>query len=166
MRAVLDQHAFRGEFVADAVGRGEVLAFARRSALLELLLDPRRIDVGIAALEPGLRVLLQTTLTYMLAALVLPDFFGEQTIDLRAHYFAHRTLFFGLFVLVLLTSIGKEWMLYRKWPDRVDLGFQLGFLAFCLAGALVVREWYHKVFCLIGAGAFVAYIAVLFVHLR
>lgn len=111
-------------------------------------------------------VLLQTTLTYMLAALVLPDFFGEQTVDLRAHYYAHRSLFFGLFVLVLATSIGKEWALYRKWPDRIDLAFQSGFIALSLGGAFIAREWFHKLFCVIGAGTFVVYIAVLFGQLR
>ena len=111
-------------------------------------------------------VLLQTTLLYMLAALVLPDFFGDGTVDLRLHYFAHRQLFFALFVAVLTVSIGKEWVLYRKVPDPIDLTFQLSFMAFAVAGTLTSREWFHKLFCLIGVLTFVAYITVLFAHLR
>src|SRR5215510_4005593 len=35
-------------------------------------------------------VLLQTIVTYMLAGLVFPDFFGEGIVDLRESFYAHR----------------------------------------------------------------------------
>jgi len=35
-------------------------------------------------------VLAQTIVQYMLSAIVLPDFFGDERVDLREHYFAHR----------------------------------------------------------------------------
>ena len=34
------------------------------------------------------------------------------------------------------------------------------------AGVLTAREWFHKLFCLIGVASFIAYIAVLFARLR
>ena len=111
-------------------------------------------------------VLLQTTILYMLAALVLPDFFGEGTIDLREHFFAHRKLFFALFVLVLLVSISKDIVLGGELPDRLNLAFHLGFIALTLGGLLTAREWYHKLACVIAAVTFVSYIAVLFAKLH
>ena len=32
---------------------------------------------------------------YVVAALVLPDITGESQVDLRQHFFAHRSWFFG-----------------------------------------------------------------------
>lgn len=111
-------------------------------------------------------VLLQTTLLYMLAALVLPDFFGEQAIDLRQHYYAQRKLFFGLFVLVLLVSIGKDLVLGGVWPAPMNLAFHLVFIVLMLIAALSARDWYHKLLALLGPLAFVAYVALLFERLR
>ena len=39
-------------------------------------------------------VLLQFIIAYMLAAIVLPDFFGDHEVDLHEHYFSHATLVF------------------------------------------------------------------------
>jgi len=111
-------------------------------------------------------VLLQTTAVYMLAGLVLPDFHGEKTIDLREHYFAHRRLYFGLFVLTLLISLAKDVVLTGHMTDNMNLAFHLGFMALAGIGALTAKEWYHKSVSLVSGVAFVAYIAVLFAKLR
>ena len=111
-------------------------------------------------------VLLQTTLAYMLAALVLPDFFGEQKVDLREHYFAHRRIFFGLFVLTLLVSLAKDPVLSGHMTDPLNFGFHLGFIALTATGAITVREWFHKLVCLLGVAGFASYIALLFTQLR
>ena len=111
-------------------------------------------------------VLLQTTLTYMLAALVLPDFFGEHTVDLREHYFAHRQLFFGLFVVTLLVSLAKDVVLSGHLSDHVNVGFHCAFIAFTGIGALTVREWYHKTLAVLGVAGFATYIALLFTQLH
>ena len=39
-------------------------------------------------------VLLQTILIYMMAGLVFPDLFGEEVVDLRENFYAHRGWFF------------------------------------------------------------------------
>jgi hypothetical protein len=41
-------------------------------------------------------VLLQTIVSYMLAGLVFPDLFGEEIVDLRESFYAHRVRFFAL----------------------------------------------------------------------
>jgi len=111
-------------------------------------------------------VLLQITILYMLAALVLPDFFGEQTIDLRQHYFAQRKLFFGLFVLVLLVSIAKDLVLGGTWPAPMNLAFHVVFIVLMLSAALSEREWYHKALAALGPLVFIVYVALLFERLR
>jgi hypothetical protein len=111
-------------------------------------------------------VLMQTTLTYMLAALVLPDFFGEKPVDLHEHYFAHRQLFFGLFVVTLLVSLSKDWVLSNHLPDRTNIAFHCGFIVLTGTGALTAREWYHKALAVAGVIGFGAYIALLFTQLR
>lgn len=111
-------------------------------------------------------VLLQTTAVYMLAALVLPDIFGEQTVDLRKHYFAHHRLFFGLLILTLLISLAKDLVLTGHMTDNVNLGFHVGFMTAAATGAMTAKEWYHKLLCVVSLLAFGVYIALLFAKLQ
>ncbi|HET7063379.1 MAG TPA: hypothetical protein VFI49_03820 [Rudaea sp.] len=112
-------------------------------------------------------VLLQMVLTYMLAALVFPDFFGDETVDLRSHYFAHVRWFFGLFISVLITSLAKDLVISgHLTDDRINVGFHLVFIAAFLIAALTRREWYHKALSLFGIVAFAAYTLLLFSRLR
>src|SRR5262249_4405980 len=111
-------------------------------------------------------VLLQITTFYLLAGLVLPDFFGEQPMSLREHYYAHHRLFFGLFVVTLIVSLLKDVVLSGHMTDNLNLGFHCGFMAICIAGAWSAREWLHKSISILGLLAFAAYIAVLFRDLR
>lgn len=112
-------------------------------------------------------VLLQTTAQYLAAALVLPDFFGEETVDLRTHYYAHHRLFFGIFVAMLLISLAKSYVTEGHLPESgIDIGFHVGFIAISLAAAWTAREWFHKLACVVSSLAFFAYIALLFTQLR
>jgi hypothetical protein len=112
-------------------------------------------------------VLLQTTSQYLLAALVLPDFFGEETVDLRAHYYAHHRLFFSVFVAMLLISLAKSFVTEGHLPEsEADIGFHIGFIAIALAAALTKREWFHKLACVLSSFAFFFYIALLFARLH
>ena len=111
-------------------------------------------------------VLLQITTFYLLAGLVLPDFFGEQPVALRDHYYAHHRLFFGLFVMTLVVSLLKDVVLSGHMTDNINLGFHCMFIAMSLAGAWSAREWLHKSICIAGLVGFAAYIVTLFRELR
>ncbi len=111
-------------------------------------------------------VLLQTVVLYMLAGLVLPDFFGEQVIDLRENYYAHHAWFFGLAVLAGLVSIGKDLVLDGHLPDARNLAFHLVFILTAAMAAITRREWYHKVAILLTAALFGLYITLLFARLE
>ena len=109
-------------------------------------------------------VLAQTIVTYLIAALVFPDF-GQQTVDLRAHYFNHARWFFGLIVGVLLISILKEWMLAGSWPAPANLLFHLLFMALALIAAFARSPWLHKALPLASLAVLAFYIAFLYARL-
>jgi hypothetical protein len=111
-------------------------------------------------------VVLQTIVEYMLGAIVLPDFFGTELVDLHEHYYAHRRLFFGLVVLLLVISLGKSLAIDGQLPEPVDTGFQLWFMAVSALAIVTGREWFHRAQAIIGVIGTVAYIVVLFLRLR
>jgi hypothetical protein len=110
--------------------------------------------------------LLQTVFTYMLAALVFPDFYGDETVELRSHYFAHVRWFFGLLIALLIASLAKDLVNNGHLPDRTNVVFHIAFIAASLIAVLTRREWYHKGLSLIGTGAFAVYILLLFSRLH
>jgi hypothetical protein len=83
---------------------------------------------------------LQTTLIYMVAGLVFPDFLGEAIVDLKESFYAHRRWFFSLAVAIIATSV-------------------------CI-GALTRQEWYHKTLVVVTNAAFVLYIVLSHVRMR
>ena len=111
-------------------------------------------------------VLLQTIVLYMLAALVLPDFFGEQTIDLRAHYFSHRRIFYGLFLALVAVSLAKEFMLNGLRMDKMNWAFHFCFAAASLICLATARETWHKLLVPTMPVLMLVYIEMLFLRLR
>lgn len=109
---------------------------------------------------------MQTILEYMLAATVLPDFFGASTIDLKEHYYSHARWFFGMTVVLLAISIMKTKVVEGHLAEPADAGFQAVFLVMSLIAAVTQREWFHKlqaILAMLGVGA---YIFVLFMRLH
>ena len=111
-------------------------------------------------------VLLQTIVQYMLSAIVLPDFFGNERVDLREHYFAHRRWFFGLAVLVLLASLVKEIVLYGYIDSLTNMAFQCAFIALSVVALLTRANWYHKFAAASAAVIYTAYVIMLFATLH
>jgi hypothetical protein len=114
---------------------------------------------------PGFSIVLaQTIAQYMLAAIVFPDFASEK-VDLSEHYHDHTRWFFGLLVLLLLISLGKDLVLAGHLPDNTDIAFHLCFIATSVPAMYVRNEWYHKALPVFGLLLFVAYISLLFMNL-
>ncbi len=111
-------------------------------------------------------ILLQTVLYYMLAAIVFPDFFGNEPIDLREHYFVHVRWFMGLMMGLLATSFVKSYVLDGRPPAPIDSAFHVFFFTASLLAALTRREWFHKVQALGAFFGMAAYIFVLFQRLK
>lgn len=110
-------------------------------------------------------VLAQTIVTYLIAAIVFPDFFGAQQVDLRDHYVNHARWFFGLILGVLLISIAKEWMLAGTWPGPANLVFHLYFMVLAVVAICVRAPWLHKLLPIASLAAFAFYIAFLYAKL-
>lgn len=111
-------------------------------------------------------VLLQFTLTYMLAALVLPDFSAPGPIDLRANYFQHARWFYLLAAAMVLSSLLKELVLSGRLGAAENTAFHLVFIALAAASAFVRRDWFHKAQLVTMAALFTAYVALLFTRLQ
>ena len=114
---------------------------------------------------PLLIIILQAIGVYMAAALVLPDITGAAIIDLRDHYFAHKSWFFGALLAGLVFSVAKELALSGH-LDRMNLAFQVfGGLMVTMA-AITRREWFHKLLAPAFALVFLLYISLLFARLQ
>ncbi len=110
-------------------------------------------------------VLVQTILQYMLAAIVLPDFFGGERVDLREHYFGHARWLLGLVIGVLCASLLKDLVMTGQLTNPLNLGFHLLIIALAAIGSFVRNEAWHKFMAIVFAALFGAYIVVLFARL-
>jgi hypothetical protein len=111
-------------------------------------------------------IVLQAISLYMAAALVLPDVTGDGIVDLRDHYFAHKSWFFGALLASVVFSAAKDLVLAGHLPDRMNLGFHVIFGVSAIAGAITRREWFHKLMALAFVLLFLLYITLLFARLR
>jgi len=111
-------------------------------------------------------VLVQMIMWYLLAGLVLPDFFGESPVDLRVHYFAHRKIFFGLFIVSIAISLLRGLTNYHFPVSGTDIAFQLFFAAVSVGGFFIARDGFHKLMCVTSAIVFAAYVALLHARLH
>jgi hypothetical protein len=112
-------------------------------------------------------VLLQMILLYMLAALVLPDFTGdERDVDLKLHYYQHRRVFFGVAIANTLVSLTKDVILTGHLPDAANVRFHLIFIATAAVAMLTAREWYHRLLAPALLLVFCLYVGLLFTQLH
>ena len=102
----------------------------------------------------------------MAAALVLPDIAGDAPIDLRDHYFAHKSWFFGALLAFLVFSVAKDLALHGHLPDRMDLAFHVFGGLMVTVAAITRREWFHKLLAPAFALVVLLYISLLFARLR
>jgi hypothetical protein len=110
-------------------------------------------------------IVLQAISVYMAAALILPDVAGDAIVDLRDHYFAHRSWFFGALFAATVFSAAKDLALGGHLPDRVNLAFHAIFGVSAITGAVTRREWFHKLMSLAFVLLFFLYITLLFARL-
>lgn len=89
-------------------------------------------------------VLLQTTLLYMQAALVLPDFPAGETHDLREHYYREARPFFAVFLAILAVSLLKDLVIDGHLPIGVNLAFHGLFAAGAVAALTTRRPRVHE----------------------
>jgi hypothetical protein len=111
-------------------------------------------------------VLLQTILIYMVAGLVFPDLFGEEIVDLKQSFYAHRGWFFSLALASVVVSVFKDYMLDHRFSNPTNLAFHALFGVTMFTGALTPSERYHKTLVVSGMVVFVLYIVLLFARIH
>jgi hypothetical protein len=111
-------------------------------------------------------VLAQAAALYLMAAVALPEQIDESGIDLAQYYDRHHRWLFAFFLATLVISVTKDRIIDGRFPDRVNLGFHAALGVACAAGLTLgsrrAQEWLGVGFALV----IVAYIAMLFAHLR
>lgn len=108
----------------------------------------------------------QTVFMYLAAALLYPDFWAHEAVDLRTHYFTQARYMFGSMCAVTVLSLIRNVLIVGELPHALDLAFHLVFFAVALSGIVVSRERYHKAIAVGIAGTFLVYVASLFARLR
>ena len=120
-----------------------------------------QLDISRPYRDPAL----QAISIYMAAALVLPDIIGEDLVDLREHFFEHRSWFFGAQLASVLFSLLKTLALQGHLPNRMDTAFQFTFCAAAILAFVTRSEWFHKLLAPGFGLLFAVYIALLFARL-
>ena len=108
----------------------------------------------------------QTIFIYLSAALLYPDFWAHETVDLRTHYFTQAKYMFGSMCAVIILSLWRHFAIEGAMHHGADLAFHLFFLVTAISGAFVVREWFHKLVSILVGGSFLAYVVFLFARLH
>jgi hypothetical protein len=111
-------------------------------------------------------VLLNVIFMYMIAGMVFPDFFGEEAVDLKESFYAHRGWFFSLAFGTVVASVCKMFVLDGKLPDTMNLMFHAIFGITLFIGALTRSERYHKSLVVFGSALFVLYIVLLYARIQ
>jgi hypothetical protein len=110
-------------------------------------------------------IMLQAISIYMVAGLVSPDISGEDFVNLREHFFAHRSWFFGALLACVVFSLSKDLTLHGHLPNLIDSAFQFTFCAAAIAATIIGSEWFHRLLAPAVGLLFAVYVAVLFARL-
>lgn len=107
-------------------------------------------------------LLAQTTLLYLVAALVLPDFPAGEAVDLRAHYYREARPFFASLLAMLAASFLKDVMLDGHPPIGANLAFHILFAVAALIAIVTKARRYHEALAVVMLALLAIYIAALF----
>jgi hypothetical protein len=110
-------------------------------------------------------VLAQTGTLYLMAAVVLPEQVADQPVDLRTYYDQQHRWFFGFLLATLVISVSKDVIVNGRLPGSLNLGFHIFLATTSVSALLIRRRGYQGLVGVVSAGAFVAYVALLFARL-
>jgi hypothetical protein len=101
-----------------------------------------------------------------MAAVALPEHVDEGGVDLAAYYDRHHRWFFAFFLATLVVSVAKDVVIGGHLPDQLNLGFHVIGSLGCIAGLTLKSRRSQEVLGVGFAALIVAYIGILFAHLR
>lgn len=105
-------------------------------------------------------------LLYLLAYLVLPENLRLDGRELADEFIQRRRMFYGIMMLVPLASFLQQHLFGASLPLDLDTGVRLLWLALSIPGFLSRRVLVQASLAVTFALTMVAYICLLFVHLR
>ena len=106
-------------------------------------------------------VLLQITLMYLSAAVVLPEISSRDAIDMRAAYYANSRWFFGLLALTVTSTFLKDFATIGFINYSWNTAFLLTYILLSAIAAVSKSSWYHCILAPFSAVAIGTYAAVL-----
>ena len=110
--------------------------------------------------------LMQPILLFFLSALALPDFDRDESLDLRANYFAQTYWFFGILLALVFVSMLRNVLVVGHLQHQTDFIYHLIFVVGAAGGILLPNETFHKILALLSAIVYSLYIAMLFTALK
>ena len=105
-------------------------------------------------------VLLTPIGLYLSAVVLVPDFEGEGEIDLKHHFYANRTLYFGFLAVVPLLSGARSVIISGDPLLSPERPFEALFVVLLASGALVANERWQQLLAVATPTLFVAFIIV------
>lgn len=97
---------------------------------------------------------------FLMTVLLLPDFEGEGTIDLRRHYFANHRWFYGIAAAVPLFSGTRAVVLSGDPLTEPDRYFEVFFILLLLTGAISRSPRVHAVMVTVALFGFLSMVMV------
>ena len=107
-------------------------------------------------------VLLQMMLVYLVTALALPTPCDDEPVDMRAAYFAHARLFYGLLAAAAVASVVKDVVIDSRLPEPGNLFFHAVLFGISVAQAISRNDLFQKLATSVSLLAFAAYVVLLF----
>jgi len=106
-------------------------------------------------------VLLQITLMYLAASVVLPDVPEHEPFDMRAAYFANSRWFFGLLAATVASTFLKDAVTTGHIILAWNAGFLVLYIVLSAIAAKTKRLWYHWFLAPFSVAVIAIYAAVL-----
>jgi len=106
-------------------------------------------------------VLLQITLMYLAASVVLPDVPEREPCDMRTAYFANSRWFFGLMAATVASTFVKDFVTVGHIALNGNTAFLLLYIVLSAIAAITKRAWYHWFLAPFSVAVIAIYAAVL-----
>lgn len=110
-------------------------------------------------------ILLQMSLLYMQAAVVLPDPPETEAIDLAEHHERHRRAFFSFLLAAIVASLLKDVLLDGRLPEARNLMSHALGAAIAVLGMLLASRRAQLALALVATAGFINYVVQLFAKL-
>jgi hypothetical protein len=106
-------------------------------------------------------VVLQITLIYLAAGMVLPDVAPEGTVDMRRDYFVHARWFFGLMALTVVVTMLRDVVTFGSLSISANTYYLGAFFLLAVIACITRSRWYHTLLAPFCVTAVTVYTAML-----